>query len=365
MSTRSESSKIGGPSRRKDLLDDVVAGLEHELRCRQQQLVEETAKNARAKAQLDLLNALALASTALKQLTAAEAAGNLHCPSTQPALDALDQQLQALIGSIDRAAASSGGGGGSGRTVSTQTDASTASEAISSTGRQLPARPLARGPHTGQGPPGLVGTPVAALLMDIVSGRGLIGSKDEFVAFWGQSIMQLAMTAHQYKTGAVARDALEKIVRDMGVRFGALFLYGSYTMEIIVLDLETGQAGEAPQSLWDRVAACLALSPDQTLMFLTLGRWWRSTTEAFHRERQELAQRALAAPADFELQEALATGLERVNSAYLASGVAVLAVTLLGVTRPEQVADSWIACWPRMPLMTAIFDSLDRQKQLS
>jgi hypothetical protein len=72
----------------------------------------------------------------------------------------------------------------------------------------------------------------------------------------------------------------------------------------------------------------------------------------------------LEAPGDFELQAEVVVGLERVNGAYLASAIAVLAVTLFGVTRPEQVAGSWISCWPSMPLMTAIFEALERQRGL-
>lgn len=49
--------------------------------------------------------------------------------------------------------------------------------------------------------------------------------------------------------------------------------------QVIVLDMETGVACEAPQSLWDRVAASLSLSPDQALMFALLNRWWKTVTQ--------------------------------------------------------------------------------------
>lgn len=49
--------------------------------------------------------------------------------------------------------------------------------------------------------------------------------------------------------------------------------------QVIVLDMDTGEACEASESLWDGVAASLALSPDQAMMFGLLHRWWKSTTQ--------------------------------------------------------------------------------------
>lgn len=39
--------------------------------------------------------------------------------------------------------------------------------------------------------------------------------------------------------------------------------FNSPPPQLIVMDMETGVACEAPQSLWDRVATCMDLSPDQ------------------------------------------------------------------------------------------------------
>jgi hypothetical protein len=119
--------------------------------------------------------------------------------------------------------------------------------------------------------------------------------------------------------------------------------------------------------------------------------------QALQAERQELAARALASPTDLDLQEAVASGLERVNATYLASVVSselkrrrprgagaraahravhlppvwehsqqgllgppswsskpglllcprstALVVGMLALLRPEQVAESWIGSW--------------------
>jgi hypothetical protein len=146
--------------------------------------------------------------------------------------------------------------------------------------------------------------------------------------------------------------------------------------------METGLACEAPQSAWDRVAACLALDREQSALFCLLNRWWKSTTEvtagergaqpkgtgprctasrlrvsphsqprlvastlqqnahrharkqlatphqsphpartpssqAFSHERRLLAEAALEAPENLELQDGVASRLARINAAYL------------------------------------------------
>ena len=352
--------------------------------------MREEERNARAKAHLHLLNALAAANAAMRELAAAEASGaGVDAPATQPSLDALEAQLAALLAVLR--GGHGGGGGGAGRAAAASgvaacpmdcgaaaesTEASAMGSAVfSTTAARGGAGACARvgggaggggGGCSDEDAPGILapGLTVSQFLRDIVGGRALVGSRDEWVAYWRGRVMHLALLAHQRRSGAAGRDALERALCEMGVRFGALFLYGSYALEVIVLDMETGQRRDAPQTLWDRVAASLALSPDQALMFALLNRWWKTATAAFTAERTELARRALERPADLALQQAAADGLARVNAQYLAAAVAVLAVTLFGVTRPEQVAASWISCWPHMPIMTAIFEALERVRSV-
>jgi len=84
----------------------------------------------------------------------------------------------------------------------------------------------------GSAAPGLLGASVSTFLREIVAGRALVGTKAEWIAYWRQRVMQLALLAHQYRNGAVGREALEKMLYEMGVKFGALFLYGSYALEV-------------------------------------------------------------------------------------------------------------------------------------
>jgi hypothetical protein len=41
-----------------------------------------------------------------------------------------------------------------------------------------------------------------------------------------------------------------------------------------MMDMESGSSGDAPQSLWDRVAACMDLNPDQVLADRALHARW-------------------------------------------------------------------------------------------
>ncbi|GBF97477.1 hypothetical protein Rsub_10400 [Raphidocelis subcapitata] len=384
------STASGGLGRPR--LDEVVARLERELRSRQQQLLEETARNARAKAQLLMLSALARANEAITQLLAAagaagnSAAGAAGAPAAaQQALDALEAELSLLVEALQASSRAgsnarpprsqeqqsvrrSGPGECEGSATASSSHAQPAGSARGgggSGGGGGSSSGSGRRVVGGGGMPGLLFQPsVCLFLQEIVSGRELVKTKADFVAWWRARVMHLALQAHQYRSGGVSRERLEKIVYEMAVGFGVLFLYGNYALEVIVLNMETGLPCEAPQSVWDRVAACLGLDREQAALFCLLNRWWKTTTQSFSRERQQLAEAALASPQDLELQEAVASGLARVNAAYLAAAVAVLAVTLFGVTRPEQVAASWIACWPRMPLMTAIFEAVERQRSI-
>lgn len=176
--------------------------------------------------------------------------------------------------------------------------------------------------------------------------------------------MEIAMLLHQCRGNASQCPRFQDAILEMGSRFGALFFFDDWALDIIMMDMETGRSGEAPQSLWDRVAACMDLSPDQTVMFEFKNKWWASTMQALQQERKELAARALEAPADMEVQKAVASGLERVNAKYTVTVTSTMVVGMLALLRPEQVAESWVGCWPRLPLLTAILDALKRQQEL-
>lgn len=355
-----ETNSVHGSVRHKDkLLDEMVARLKQELRARQQQLVEETEKNTRAKAQLHLLNSLALASSALQQLLTAQAAGDLHAPSTKPVLESLEHQMHSLVHAFDRGSnaptPSSSSSAGSVAHSSTQQHAGLAAAFLGEGGAHAD-----RLSSNGLG----IGTEAAPFLRDIVAYCSVQPrSLEEFVAFWRRNVMELAMLLHHYKNGAAVAPQIQQVLYRVGVRFGALFLHDSWALEVMLLDLDTGVACEAQQGHWDRVAAGMQLSADQAIMFEMLDRWWRTSMSTLHGQREQLAQVALEATANAELQEAVASGLERVNLAYLVSVVASMIVGMLGLLRPEQVAESWVGSWPRMPLMTAILDALKRQKE--
>ncbi|KIZ04972.1 IMPACT family member in pol 5'region [Monoraphidium neglectum] len=191
-----------------------------------------------------------------------------------------------------------------------------------------------------------MGASAVRFLRGIVAARGVNRSRDEFREYWRTHVLELSLLVHQYRGGAPVRARLEQAVFDMGVRFGALFLHdNAWALELIVIDLETGVRCEPPQSHWDQVAASMELTEDQLVLFGMLDRWWKSTTQE---QRQALAARAAAAgaEADIDLQEAVAAGLERINSTYLVSIVACLAVNMQALMRPEQVAASWISSCP-------------------
>lgn len=50
-----------------------------------------------------------------------------------------------------------------------------------------------------------------SLYRSIMLARGNEGSKGDFVAWWRENVMRLAMLAHQYRNGAVGRDKIEQV----------------------------------------------------------------------------------------------------------------------------------------------------------
>jgi len=141
----------------------------------------------------------------------------------------------------------------------------------------------------------------------------------------------------------------------MATQFSALLLAKPWAPELFTTNLDTGDASEPPPELWDRAAAALNPSPEQSLLFELLQRWWDDTAEALTRERRQLAAAALGAPRDRGLQEAVVEGLQRVQSAYLVLVTAICAVVLCALLTPEQLAEVYLAAWPHMASMSGLF----------
>ncbi|GBF98738.1 hypothetical protein Rsub_11287 [Raphidocelis subcapitata] len=360
-------------------LNALVSRLQQELSLKQRQLKEEIARNTRAKAQVELVNAIALAGEAVRQLLAAEARGDdLESPEPQSAVDALERQLHALKHAFDRGGNPAAGGAAStstGTSASASADASAGacpsssggtapsfgggsdlSEAYSSTAPPAPGAPSRR--PIG-GPQRLT---AGTMLRAMLALRHAERSRGEFIESWRGTVQELAMGMH--RGGGRATQRFEELLHAGGVRFCAMFLFDDFALDLMVTDLETQRVCDASAAHWDRVAAGMQLSSDQVVMYGVFDRWWTATTETLQRKRRELAAAALAAPQDLEAQEAAASGLERVNSTYLVAAVSAFVVGTVALLRPEQVAECWVCSWPRLPLMTAILRALTKVNAL-
>ncbi|GBF99611.1 hypothetical protein Rsub_12075 [Raphidocelis subcapitata] len=336
-----------------------IAKLEEQLRVRQQQLVQETARNRLVRAQIELLNTFDLSRDTVVQLLAADDAGeDLSSPHCRAIIDKFEDQLYALKHTFDRG--TDGVVGGPSRRGAA---ASKPAPSTSGAGSQLSVAHSTTSPPDAAvlsgGPLGGPGVLTAGqFLRGALAMRRVERSKEEFMSFWRQHVMELAMLLHQECGGGRRMSArFEQVVLAMGVRSAALFLFDPFAVEVIMTDFETGEVCEAPASMWERVAACIELSSDQAVMYGLFNRWWRTTNEALQLQRQTLAQRALEHPDNLEVQEEVALGLERVNSAYLVATAGTLVVGAVALLRPEQVAESWVSSWPRIPLLTAILDA--------
>ncbi|KIY92861.1 hypothetical protein MNEG_15102, partial [Monoraphidium neglectum] len=97
---------------------------------------------------------------------------------------------------------------------------------------------------------------------------------------------------------------------------GTILFQPDVAAQLLGRDLETGALGEADQAIWDRAAAAMALSEGQAATMAPLHIYWQATSAALAEERRALAERALAAPHDIELQEEVVAGLDRVQETW-------------------------------------------------
>jgi hypothetical protein len=148
----------------------------------------------------------------------------------------------------------------------------------------------------------------------------------------------------------------------MATQVHAILLAHPWAPEVLAVNLETGEPyarGGAPlEAHWDRVARALAPSPAQTLLFGVMQNWWQATALSLTRERQALAARALAAPGDLELQEAVLLGLDRVQGAYIVFVASMSAVAMTSMVTPRQLAEVYLNSWPHMASMPGLFHSV-------
>ncbi|KAI8462380.1 MAG: hypothetical protein J3K34DRAFT_448767, partial [Monoraphidium minutum] len=157
---------------------------------------------------------------------------------------------------------------------------------------------------------------------------------EEFREEWRVKVRELAVLLHQTIRGAPVQGRVASAVRDLAARLGGTLLFQpSVAAQLMALDLETGAEGEADQSLWDRAAASMALEEGQAATLAPLHPWWRGVSAAMQQERRALAERALAAPHDIELQEAVVAGLDRVQGSWLVMATAAQMVILSSVLR--------------------------------
>jgi hypothetical protein len=190
---------------------------------------------------------MAAASAATRELRLAEAAGDVCGPGPRPALEALERQIAGLVRAFGGGGGGGGGGdggdGGDGEGAATGVGSAAAAAAgVDQGARAAPAPAASMGssaalsstrprgadafaapagacpcdPAASHDAPGLLGYSVSTFLREVVAGRALVGTKAEWVQYWRQRVMQLALLAHQYRNGAVGRDALEKVRLGVG-----------------------------------------------------------------------------------------------------------------------------------------------------
>ena len=86
----------------------------------------------------------------------------------------------------------------------------------------------------------------------------------------------------------------------------------------------------------------------QATAFMQVNRWWELTSGGFRTERQELAARALAEPANLALQAAVLDGIDLVQRRYVVAAVAALVLGNSTLLTTVQLAELWVSCWPYM-----------------
>lgn len=354
-------------TKKKSLLTEIVARLEGEVSAWEQQLSDLTTQNTRVRARHDLLRSVLLARVVLEHLLGAQRLQDFEVPG--PAcvkLLALDQQVQALLRTFQPSGARSGA-------ASTRSSGSSRAQQLSgvasgSTGgpqlvwqqrqeqlmRQQQDATLAA-LAAGGGAVGLNASVFAQSVVAASRSPETFPDKAAFGAWWGARTFELALLTHQHKHGAAGRNQLMQHLKEMSTRFSALLLSKPWAPEVFTWNMERGVTEEPPRVLWERAAAALAPSAEQCVLFEVLQDWWQCTAAALTRERQQLAQRALSAPEDVELQEAVLCGLERVNAYYLVLVTAMAVVAHTAMMTPEQLAEVYLACWPHMASMAGLF----------
>ncbi|KAI8468769.1 MAG: hypothetical protein J3K34DRAFT_459707 [Monoraphidium minutum] len=279
----------------------VIARLEEQLRACQRQLLEETERHVRAAAQLQLLQALALASRVLRALLRGGARG----------------------------------GGGA-----------------------LPATPAAAGEAMG---PALAALERHLSMLRLQS-CSLEVDRGGFAALWRRRVSRLAVLLHQRQRrggGMPAAHSHEINALWLGLSTGLAGLLTSgrpWAAELMVTNADTGLAAEAPPHVWDEVLEIINPTPAQGLMLLLLRRWWQDSMAALTHERRELAQAALEALEDLDVQERALEGIERLQAAYVHLGAAASAVVHTALLTPEQCAEVYVQSHPYVPTLTAILD---------
>jgi len=84
------------------------------------------------------------------------------------------------------------------------------------------------------------------------------------------------------------------------------------------------------------------------------------------RERHALVHRALRSPADVLVQDAVATGLDQINFAFLIDVTTLTLITHTALLTPGQLAEAYLTSWPHLPLVSELFYAVARltaQKQ--
>lgn len=398
--------RISRSGRKRIDVPDLIAQLEADVEKRRQHLEQETQRNLVHKRRLALLTGVSCASAALRQLLQADpsdpsslAAAAAAAKST---LDALEAESRALVCTLQ-------GGGGSrdaargGQPCSSMQRACSSSSSAgevsaryigdnSSPAPQLPQQEdlqkvqqerqqeqeMETEPQEGAGDPSSsaadpgapecynsVSLGPGAFIDRLMAMHDYTTTKAAFADDWRIKTRDLAVLLHQHSRGAPVMDQLRSHVQSMALLMSALLLFQpNVGYPLLSTDLETGVTGEPDQGMWDRTVASMNLNDDQASTLSILNQFWQSTSKALNEERQTLAQRALGSPHDLELQEEIVAGLEHVNRGFLIMAVGVKIIMITSLMNTQQLAEVYVQCWPRLPILLGILAGIHRNHML-
>ncbi|GBF97779.1 hypothetical protein Rsub_10204 [Raphidocelis subcapitata] len=216
---------------------------------------------------------------------------------------------------------------------------------------------------SGEPPVGTLGVPTSTFLASVRAAYdNLDMGKDEFVAYWRDTIHKAAVLAHQQDWDAGAREELNGLLHDLSSRSVGLCLRKLWFFSLFNYNLETRAPEEAPKPIWARIAASMQLTPEQDFVFEVITRWWKTQEESLQSRRRALAEASTAAPDDVELQDEVAAELGKVLTLYKVSLMPFMVLLSCALLRPAQLAAFYVQSWPWMPVLTPILEALEERR---